>query len=379
MFDLLIRGGTLIDPSQSIHDKRDVAVADGKIAAIGKNLDTAQANEVIEASDKLVTPGLIDLHVHVFAGISHYGIEVDQSCLAKGVTTAVDAGSSGAQTFPGFRRYIIDVCDTRLFALLNISAMGMIYSGVGELEDIRYADVKRAIQVCEANKDVILGIKVRLTDNLVGENGPAALKRAREAADATGLAMMVHPNVATFPLKEILAEMKSGDILTHTFHGGSCGIVDEKGKILPEVRRAVERGVILDVGHGAGSFTFDVAQKALAQDILPDTISSDLHVYNINGPVFDLATTISKFLLLGLSLDDALRRATATPAKVIGYEDVLGTLKVGAVADIAIFAMAEGDFTFVDCRGEKRNGHQRLIPTKVIRAGKIIKQTAPVM
>jgi len=256
--------------------------------------------------------------------------------------------------------------------MLNISAAGMIYPGVGELEDIRYADVNKAIQVCEANKDVILGIKVRLTNNIVGENGPVALKRAREAADATGLAMMVHPNVSTFPLKEILADMKSGDILTHTFHGGSCGILDEKGKVLPEVKKAVERGVILDVGHGAGSFTFDVAEKALSQEILPDTISSDLHVYNINGPVFDLATTISKFLLLGLSLDDAIRKATATPAKVIGYEDVLGTLKVGAVADIAIFEVAEGDFTFVDCRGEERNGHQRLIPVKVIRAGKVI-------
>ncbi len=373
MFDLLIRDGTLIDPAQSIHDKIDVAVAGGKVAAIGKNLDTTEANEVIDASDKLVTPGLIDLHVHVFSGVSHYGVDVDQSCLAKGVTTVVDAGSSGAQTFPGFRRYIIDVCDTRLFAMLNISATGMIYQGVGELEDIRYADVARAIQVCEANKDAILGIKVRLTENLVGQNGPAALKRAREAADATGLAMMVHPNMATFPLKEILSEMRSGDILTHSFHGGSCGILDEKGKVLPEVRKAVERGVILDVGHGAGSFTFDVAQKALAQGILPDTISSDLHVYNINGPVFDLATTISKFLLLGLSLDDALRKTTTIPAKVMGYEDVLGTLKVGSVADIAIFELAEGDFTFVDCRREERNGHLRLIPVKVIRAGKVIK------
>lgn len=381
MYDLLIKGGRVLDPTQGLNEELDVALEGGKIVKVARNLSPTEAREILEVKGKLVTPGLIDMHVHVFAGISHYGVDVDPGCLAKGVTTALDAGSAGSQTFPGFRRYIIDVCATRLFALLNISAIGMITGSestpaVGELEEIKYLHAGAAIQTIEANRDVILGVKVRLSSFLArdGKNERQALKLAREAADAVQLPLMIHTPGSSLPIEDILETMKSGDILTHCFHGRQAGILDEQGKVRPAVRKAIERGVMLDVGHGVGSFTFQVAEKAMAQRVMPTTISSDLHRYNINGPVFDLATTLSKFLLLGLPLKETLKRATTNPARALKMEHQIGTLKEGAEGDVVVFELAEGDFSFTDTAKETRIGHQKLIPVHVIRGGKIYKK-----
>lgn len=374
--DLLLKGGTLIDPAQQIHAIRDVAFAAGKVATVGTNLPVSATTQVVDCTGQIVAPGMIDLHVHVFWGVSHLGLEPDPHCVAKGVTTAVDAGSAGADTFPGFRKYVIDVSATRLFAQLNISAQGMLNPEVGELDDIRFASVPRAIAMIEQHRDVILGIKVRLTkDALVSERaGMQPLYRAREAADATGVPIMVHPQAAWCDsIDDILAVMRARDIMTHCYHDMACGILDEQGKVRKSVLAAMDRGVIFDVGHGAGSFSWKIAEQAMRQGVQPQTISSDVHVYNVNGPVYDLATTVNKFLHLGLSLDEALGKVTQTPAQAIQMAGQIGTLQVGAWGDAVVFTLQEGSFSLVDSKGEVRMGQQRLVPTTVVRAGKIYK------
>jgi dihydroorotase len=373
-YDLLLKGGDVIDPAQLLHARRDVALSSGKVAALAESIPTETANEVMDCSGLLVAPGMIDLHVHVYWGVSHYGIWPDTHCVAKGVTTAVDAGSAGADTFPGFRKFIIDASATRLFAHLNISAQGMLDPEIGELMDIRFARVDRALATIEENRDVILGVKVRLTrHSLVSEeSGIRPLHLAREAADAAGLPMMVHPQDAwCASLDDILAVMGKGDILTHCFHNMPCGIFDDHGKIRDSVRAAIERGVIFDVGHGAGSFSWQVVEGALEQGIQPTTISSDLHIYNINGPVFDLATTATKFLHLGLSLQDTIAKVTAVPADVIHMPGQIGTLAPGAWGDAVVFRQETGEFPLVDSLGIQRTARQRLVPITTVRGGAV--------
>ncbi|HLZ10698.1 MAG TPA: amidohydrolase/deacetylase family metallohydrolase [Chloroflexota bacterium] len=371
-YDVLLKGGSLIDPGQTIHARRDVAFSGGKVAAVGENLPAAEAERVVDASGKLVTPGMIDLHVHVYEGVSHYGIDPDPTCLAKGATTVMDAGSAGADTWFGFRKYVIGASATRIFAQLNISSMGMISEQIGELDELKWASVPRALEVIEKNRDRILGVKVRLTrDAIVGEAaGITPLHRAREAADAAGLPIMVHPQGAWCDsIDDILGLMRDRDILTHCFHGSTHGILDDSGKIRESVRRARDRGVIFDVGHGQGSFVWSIVESALAQGFAPTTISSDLHAHNVHGPVFDLATTVTKFLHLGMSLDEALALVTAVPARFLRMSDTLGTLAVGAGGDAVVFDLEEGAFELVDARGETRIGRQRLVPGVVIKNG----------
>ena len=319
---------------------------------------------------------MIDLHVHVFEGISHLGVNADTGCLAHGVTTAVDAGSAGADTFAGFRKYIIEVSATRIYAYLNISSQGMLSPVVGELEELKWADVSRALQVIENNRDLILGVKVRLTrDSIVSETaGLLPLFRAREAADAAGIPIMVHPqNAWCQSLDDILDVMRNRDILTHSYHGLRNGILNERGKIRSSVRRARDRGVVFDVGHGAGSFDWDVCRTALDQEFAPDTISSDLHTGNIYGPVFDLATTVTKFLHLGFSTEEALIRVTAMPAKILGMSDI-GTLAVGSRGDLVILELEDGSFPLTDSRGQTFTGEKRLIPRWIIKDGAMFKE-----
>ena len=376
MYDLLLKNGTLVDPTTNLHKIGDLGVTGSLISAVLDAKSGAEARRVQDVSGLYVMPGFIDLHVHVFSGVTHYGIDVDPTCLGRGVTTALDAGSAGALTFPGFRRFIIDVSQTRLFALLNISALGLVpnaMSGVrmGELEDLRYVDVKEATRVIEANRDKIFGVKIRLSDNLAadGQNEMPALLRAREAADAVGLPLMIHTPLSSLSMKQVLNELRPGDVLTHSFHGHRCGILDSEMKVLPEIRKKVDEGLLLDIGHGQGSFTYEVARAAMSQGVIPHTISSDLHAYNLNGPVFDLATTINKFLHLGMELDEAIRRVTTTPAEFLKMEDEIGTLKDGAIADIVVVEMVEGSFEMTDAFGETETSGYQLEPRYIFRAG----------
>jgi dihydroorotase len=252
----------------------------------------------------------------------------------------------------------------------------MLSREIGELDEIRWANVSKALQTIEANRDLILGVKVRLTrDSIVGQSaGLQPLYRAREAADAAGLPIMVHPqNAWCASLDDVLAVMQAGDILTHSYHGMSHGILDEQGKVRRAVRKARERGVLFDVGHGAGSFNWQVCETALAQEFPPDTISTDLHTGNINGPVYDMVTTISKFLHLGFTLDEALAKVTARPARVIGMADRIGTMAVGAWGDAVVLGLQEGTFDLYDCHKQARRARQLLVPHVVIKGGRVYK------
>ena len=266
----------------------------------------------------------------------------------------------------------MEASDTRIFAFLHISSQGLLTANIGELENIQYANVSRCVDMIEKHRDRLLGVKVRLTNNLVQPSaGIQPLFSAREAADAVGLPIMVHPNNAWCDtIDDILAVMKEGDILTHCFHGSGCGILDKKGNLRDSVRDAADRGVLFDVGHGKGSFKWEVVEAALDQGLIPFTISSDLHVYNIDGPVYDLSTTISKFLHLGMTLDDAVLRSTANPAQLLGMSGRIGTLKSDARGDAVVMKLETGSFDFFDAHGACRKGGERLVPKVVIKDGK---------
>jgi dihydroorotase len=374
---LLIRGGTVVDPGAGLHAVRDLRIEDGRIAELGDGLVAPPGAQTVEAAGRLVVPGLIDLHVHVFWGASHYGIEPDPHCLATGTPTVVDAGSAGAHTFPAFRRYVIEVAETRIVPFLNIGATGMISPQVGELEEVRHIDRAAALRTIEAHRDLIRGIKVRLSRELVGQNARVALRTARATSEAAGLPVMAHVGDTPIPLAEILAELAPGDVVTHCYHGREEGILDERGTVTAAARQAAARGVLFDVGHGKGSFSFAVARRALAQGFRPSTISSDLHVYNLHGPVHDLATTMSKFLSLGLPLDEVIEMTTAAPARVIGAGGELGTLRPGAAADVTLLALVEGPVTLEDTVGEQVEVSLRLVPAGVVRAGRFLSREAP--
>ena len=376
MYDLIIQHGRLLDPHQQLDAPRDVAFSGGRVAAVAEHLEPGPASQLIDARGKLVVPGLVDMHVHGFWGVSHYGVDPDAAFLASGVTTALEAGSAGADTFAGLRRFVLEPSAVRLYALLNISGLGMISEQVGELADLRYADPERAVKVVEANRDVILGIKARLSASLGVERDLEALQRAREAADAARLPLVVHANGSRSPLPPIIRSLRAGDVLTHCFHGGSHGILDGDGGVLPEVREAVERGVWLDVGHGQASFSFAVARRALDQGIVPSVISSDLHSHSVFGPVYDLPTTLSKFLHLGMELSDVIARATVAPAKWLKREGELGTLRPGACGDAVVLELSEGEHQLQDCVGETVSATHRLLPAAVVRAGALVDRAA---
>ncbi len=324
---------------------------------------------MIDAAGLLVTPGLVDVHTHLFPGVSHYGIEPDAHCLGRGVTTAVDAGSSGAQTFPGLRRYVIERSRTRVLAFLNIAVQGMISRLVGELEDIRWASPEQAIACARENPDLIVGIKVRLGYQMVGNDPAPALRLAREAADALGLPLMVHVIDMRPALGWLLPYLGPGDVVTHCFHGNEGGILGADRRVLPAAVSARERGVLFDVGHGEGSFAYHVARSALAQGFPPDTISSDLHAHNVAGPVFDQAVTLSKLLHLGMQLQDVIRAATSTPAAAVRREARIGALAAGRDADVSVFELREGSWPLPDAAGATETVERLLVPRMVIRAG----------
>lgn len=331
------------------------------------------AKRVVDARDLIVTPGLIDFHVHVYEGVSHYGVDVDATCLERGVTTVVDAGSAGAETFPGFLAYVIGHARTRILAYLNISAIGMVGSQAGELEDLGYSDVDAAVNVVNQNRDVILGIKARMESQVHRNQGYAVLERAREASATAHVPIMFHIGDTHPPLSHLLKASRSGDVITHCFHSRPGGILDGRGQLLPEAADAAARGVVFDIGHGRGSFSYDVARKALDQGLRPDTISTDLHAYNVDGPVYDLLTTMSKFLHLGFPLSEVVYRSSTRPAELMGLSDRLGTLRPGAAADVTLLELREGPVPLSDAGWdvpvETVTGQQLLVPAGVVRDG----------
>ena len=372
-YDIVIKNGTVIDPSQDIHEPMDVAISEGKIADVRKGINTSNARYVIDASGMIVTPGHVDLHVHCSYGIVYLAIDPEMVCLAKGTTTVLDAGSTGELNFIGFRKYVIERARTKIFALLNIESLGMIEYSVPNQRwpslitdrDEMFINVEGTINVIKQNRDVLLGIKW-------AHHGLDGLKLARKAADEARCILMAENHHQP----ETLKYMKKGDVITHLYHSFRIeqhdGLLDEDGNVQSEFFDAMKRGVIMDVGHGAGSFRWPVAEKGIKEGVRPDTISTDLHKGSYNGPAFDMPTTMSKFLHLGLSLEEVIRASTTRPAEVLGKQDIIGTLKVGACGDVTILKLEEGKFPLFDVKGEGRICKQRLIVTRVIKSGEII-------
>lgn len=371
MYDLLIRNGNVVDPSQGIHRRADVAVSAGRIQAVDAHIAVTGKQE-LDASGFIITPGLVDIHVHAYKHVSHYGIDPDEYCLATGVTTAVDAGSAGRCTWPGLRHFVLEKARMRVHAFLHISGMGMLTDYVGESQDLRWLDPAAAAVIAADNADYIRGIKVRLDVNRVGQSGLEPLRRAEQAGQALGQPVMAHVGKTPAPLSEVAAMMRPGDIITHTFHGWQHSVLDENGVVFPALRQAAERGVVFDVGHGAGSFSFPVAEAALRQSFLPSTISTDQHTYSVHSPAYDLPSVMAKFLYMGLSLDEVVRKATIDAAQAVRLGDEAGSLASGRTADITIMQEIEGEFRFDDCFGNKRLASRTLVPRWVVLGGELL-------
>lgn len=360
----VIRGGRVVDPASGIDGVMDVAIRDGRVAAVEAGIAVDGATNVIDARGHIVTPGLVDLHTHIYWGVTYWGIEPDPVAAISGVTTWLDVGSAGSYTFPGFRHYVVEPSRVRAFALLNLSSIGLI-APTWELSNPDYLDVGLAASIVDENRDLILGVKARIDRNTTRGVGLLAVERARELADRVGLPLMVHIGSGPPTIREVAGLLRPGDILTHCFTGGDMRIMDEHGKVLPEIRELQERGLVLDIGHGGGSFSYEVAEAMLDQGVVPDVISSDIHQTARQGPMFDLPTTLSKFLNLGMSLPDVVARATTNAAKAMGKPE-LGTLAVGAPADVAIFRLDEGEYAFFDTAMSRRNGAQLLTATETL-------------
>lgn len=345
-YDLVIRNGELRDPSIGLRRKADLGVIGGRIAAIEESIPAAQAAETVDAAGLYVTPGLVDLHTHCYHSATTLGIEADPIAARSGATTWVDAGSFGCDQLPGFRRFIVEPSAVRIFGYVYLYP-DMRNPDTDPVKYVR-ASMRRTGQGAVAYRDIVLGIKAQIGSNMNGRYSLEFLKIARELCDKYKLPLMCHISFAPPETDEVMELMRPGDIVTHCFNTHTLGIIDKNGGVRPSVRDARARGVLFDIGHGLGSFNFEAARKALAVGFLPDAISTDLYNLNVNGPVYDMPTTMSKMLHLGMTFDDVLARSTSGPAKIIDRVPDLGTLKIGAPADIALLAVEEGSFKLVD-------------------------------
>ena len=372
-FDLVIFGGRVIDPSQNIDQVADVAIKNGRVALIQTGIDPKLAAQKIDAVGKIVTPGLVDLHAHVYPQASAIGLPADELAQFTATTTFVSAGDAGANNFSAFKHYIQAQARSRMYAFIHISSIGLAGFPVGEMKNLEYANIDLAARVLNENPDITLGMKVRESLDVVGENGIEPLRRAREAAERSGVKgarVMCHIGNAPGDLGKLLDLLRPGDILTHAYSGAGNNTV-QNGKLIAAALEAKKRGVIIDVGHGGGSFDFTIAEPAMEQGLTPDTISSDLHAYSGNSPSIPfLPNVMSKFLTLGFNLNQVIAMATNRPAAIINREPLLGTLKTGASGDVAIFNYVEKPVTWLDTRGNTRAGLYSLEPVQTIRAGR---------
>ncbi len=366
MAGLVLRGGRVIDPASGTDAVRDVAVADGRITAVAATgtITAAPGSDVIDVSGLIVTPGLIDLHGHWYLG-SAYGIDISAN-LRGGVTTAVDAGTAGYVTWASFRAQSIDTAPLRGLAFLNVSALGVMYPLVGEMEDRRYSRPRETAALIREERDRLVGVKVRLS--AAGGDTAVAWRAARDAADLAGVPVMVDVGSADDGMPGVLDEMRSGDILTHCFTGGGRGILGPDRRVGPEALAARRRGVRFDVGHGAGSFSFAVARAALADGFLPHSISTDLHVYSVATPVVDLPTTMAKFLHLGVPIADLIALTTVGPARSIGI--ARSEIAAGAPADLTVLRIVDGPVELRDASARPEVADRTLAAEWTIVAGR---------
>jgi dihydroorotase len=371
--DLILRGGRLIDPSQKLDAVTDVAFAGGKVAAIGSGLKADPGTDVRDVSGMIVTPGLIDLHTHVYWGGTSLGIDAEEFCRNSGVTTSVDTGSAGPGNFAGFRKHVIEPSQVRILAYLHVSHAGIFgFSNrvmVGESEQLRLMDPITAAEVADANRDLIVGIKVRVGRHSSGDSGIVPLDIALEVADQVGMPLMVHIDHPPPSYEDVLARLRPGDVLTHAFRPFPNTPVTAQGTVKRVVLEARERGVLFDIGHGKGSFAFKTARAMLANGFYPDTISSDIHALCIDGPAFDQVTTLSKFLCMGMPLPEVIAATTVNSAMALRRPE-LGSLKVGSVGDATLITIKEGQFDYVDVVGEHMTGNRKIVSEGVVIGGR---------
>jgi dihydroorotase len=367
-FDLLVRGGTLLDPARSLNRKQDFAIRDGSIAAIEDTIPPDRAIEVIDAAGLYVTPGLVDLHTHCFHSANGLGIEADPIAARSGVTTWVDAGSVGYDQATGFRRFIVQPAHARIYGYLYLYPS----SRNPDIDVLKYvhSGIDRTGKAVVDNRDIFIGIKVQIGANMNGRYSLDLLKIARELCDKFKLPLMVHISFAPPETPEVMELMRPGDVITHSYNGHTLGIISQDGKLKPGVAEARARGVWFDLGHGLGSFNFAAARKCLDAGFLCDTISTDIYNLNIRGPVYDMTTTMSKLLHLGMSFPEIVLRTTSTPARIIDRLPGMGTLTVGGPADVALLALEDGEFRLVDSQRNTEVAKRRIVSKLTICRGR---------
>ena len=373
-YDLLIRNGQVIDPKNNIEAKMDVGIRDGKIAKVAGSIPSGQATKIIDATGLIVSPGLIDMHTHVFVGSKpetfadgFLSVSPDDFTLKAGVTTVVDAGTSGWRNFPVFKDHVIDKSKTRVLAFLNIAGNGM--SGSPAEQDVNDMDAFLTSLMVKKNPDIIVGVKI---GHYEGSDW-APFDKAIDAATKSNTPLFVECHLPQFSLEEQLKKMRPGDIITHSFEKieERMPVTDEQGKLRPFVIEAQKRGVLFDLGHGGAGFWFSVAVPALKQGFMPNSFGSDLHRFSMNAGMKDMMNILSKYMAMGMSLEDVIKRATWNTAKAIHRED-LGSLSEGNVADITLILVKDGHFGFTDAGGNVLQGSQKLEAEMTIRAGKIV-------
>lgn len=379
-FDLLLRNADVLDPSQNLSGKRDIGIRYGVIESIENSIAPERAQRVMDAAGKLVTPGLIDLHAHTFAFGSPIAIPADELVAHQATTTVVSAGDAGANSLPAFRRFVVPGSRTRQFAFVHIASTGLGGFPVPELFNIDYAQVESTARAVAENPDFVLGVKVRMSENVIARHGTEPLKRAIAACERSGVTnarVMCHiGGVADRDLmSQILDLLRPGDVLTHCYSGapnaaGQGTNIVQDGKLLPAALAAKRRGVVFDIGHGGGSFDYTIAEAAIAQGCPPDTVSSDIHVFSGNTPGMPyLPWVMSKLVGLGFTLPQVVAMATSAPARVINRLPKHGTLQLGAPADLSLLEVVDGPVSFVDTRNNRRDGRLHLRPAGTIVGG----------
>ena len=372
-YDLIVAGGTVLNPATGTNQKLDVGIAGKRITAIAPAIGATGAKHVIDVAGCYVTAGLIDFHVHSYWGVNPYGCNLDALCLATGVTTAVDAGSAGPVNFLGFRKLVYEQSKTRMLGFLALAQHGVLNTP-GELLDLGFADAVGASETVGNNRDIAVGIKLRLHKKAIGENSRDALRLSIKAGEATKTPVMIHVGDTAIGIDEIADTLRPGDVITHCYTPQKPSIIDDRGRLLPLVRNAKERGVIFDVGHAGGHFDYDLVERAMGEGLVPDIISSDLHGRLAQpgfGVVGDLPTTLTKFLALGMSLEQIIACCTINPARAIGWEDRIGSFEVGREADISVLQIVDEPVNLRDSRGTERL-HKRPIAAKwTMRAGEL--------
>ncbi len=374
MYDLLIKGGTVVDPSQDIHGPSDIAIQDGKIALIAESISSDEASRVVEVKGKVITPGLIDLHTHVYAGVNGNGVDANIGGVRAGVTTMVDAGSSGCDTFGGFPLHILPNTDTEIICFLHICRTGL--ATTPDIFSPASIDLDKTIEVIEQNRNIISGVKARMVSPALEIMGMEMPRMAKRAAKEAGVPLMVHigdteKRYDANVIRELLPIMEAGDIVTHYFTANPGGVLDADGKLVPEAKEAHDRGVWLDTAHGRMNFAFDVGERVIDQGVLPHCISTDLTLPGRARTVHSMTEMMTRFLAMGFTFDQVVTMSTENPAKAVGVDARLGTLAVGKQADLSVLDVVDGDWVVYDVLGDSRKSDKAVTPVMSVKKGEV--------